>query len=251
MEGNNFLYSLIKTAHYLPDNSAVIICQHEWFGEKKNLPVWLKEELSAAPAHVRTVPPVLSYGRGLLLFSVTRDIRWILTVATVLLPLSQMHFFFFFFFSFLVSSSSPQLKIGQPDFLVVSPSHPRASSELARLYDERMSHDVFITLRCSSSLSIRSVWLCRQGEDSGHQKFKKKKTQTKPVAPKYLFHTANQKVFHMLNEESWLTMIQSCNPSFSIINLSGKIGETEWLFPPWGRRTKMLLFTSVAWDDCL
>lgn len=39
MEGNNFLYSLIKTAHNLTEkvhqNSAVIICQHERFGENK------------------------------------------------------------------------------------------------------------------------------------------------------------------------------------------------------------------------
>lgn len=53
--------------------------------------------------------------------------------------------------------------------------------------------------------------------------------------------------------DMWLTMIQSCNLSFSIINLSGKTWETARndFFPLGKRKKKKLFFTSVAWDDCL
>lgn len=59
----------------------------------------------------------------------------------------------------------------------------------------------------------------------------------KSITPKCLSNTVKQKLFDMLMNkrvDAWLTMIQHCNLSFSIINLSGKTWETARsdLFPP-------------------
>lgn len=138
MKGNNFLYSSIKTAPNLlekvPLNSAAIVCQHERFGGKTNFPV---DSNSSWGQHVRTSAGSFSF----CLFSDSAEA----SAESELLqqfccPWARSRsFFFFFLFFFLMSSSSPHLKIGRLDFLLVSPSHPWASSGSNIFYTERTS----------------------------------------------------------------------------------------------------------------
>lgn len=143
-EGNNFLYSLVKTPHNLMGKvyqiSAVIIVSVSDL-EKVRTSRAAKQLLSAAPEPVRTGPPPGSWIRALLgLVFCHHRYQLSRNCCKLCCPWARCQSLFFFLFFFLMSSSFTQLKIGQLDFLVVSPPRPRAILKLNIFYHESMSH---------------------------------------------------------------------------------------------------------------